>query len=318
MEIIQITDLLDGNGSAAFRPTVMALGNFDGLHIGHQQLIARARALAETTGVPVSVLTFSPHPRQVLGKGGYTHLLTPSDEKMRVMQELGVDIVYVVHFSLDFAALSAEDFVFRFLGALLPQTVVVGFDYAFGRGGKSDTSQLKLLAEQIGIDVEIVGAVSAYGDKISSTLIREKLSYGDVRLVQELLGRPYSISGTVMHGEKRGRLLGFPTANVEPNDPYTLPKNGVYLVRVLVQQTWNAAVLNIGTKPTFHDDHRRTLEAHLLDFEGDLYGQTLRIQLLDFLRDEKKFFSVDELIGQIHADVLEAKTRLHTFSGISY
>ncbi|TCP58875.1 riboflavin kinase/FMN adenylyltransferase [Tumebacillus sp. BK434] len=318
MEIIQITDLLDGNGSTAFRPTVMALGNFDGLHIGHQQLIARARGLAESSGLPVSLLTFYPHPRQVLGKGGYTHLLTPFDEKMRVMQELGVDIVYVVNFSLEFAGMSAEDFVFRFLGALHPQTVVVGFDYAFGRGGTADTSQLKQLAEQIGIDVEIVGAVNAYGEKVSSTLIREKLSYGDVRLVQELLGRPYGINGIVVHGEKRGRLLGFPTANIEPNDPYSLPKNGVYLVRVLVQNAWYAGVLNIGTKPTFHDNHRRTLEAHLLNFEGDLYGQNVRLQLLDFLRDEKKFFSVDELIAQIRSDVREAETRLHSFSGISY
>jgi riboflavin kinase/FMN adenylyltransferase len=318
VEIIQITDLQDGKASGAYRSSVMALGTFDGIHIGHQQLILRAKELAEATGVPSSVLTFYPHPRQVLGKGGYSELITPFDEKMRVMRELGVDIVYVAHFTLDFASLTAEDFVFRFLGALNPQTLVVGFDYAFGRGGKADASQLKQLSEQIGIDVEIVGAVNRYGEKVSSTLIREKLSYGDVRLVHELLGRPYAINGTVVHGEKRGRLLGFPTANVEPNDLYTLPKNGVYLVRVLVNNRWWAGVLNIGTKPTFHDTTCRTLEAHLLHFKGDLYGQVVRVELLDYLREEKKFFSVDELIAQIGADVREAERRLHALPCISY
>ncbi|MFD2171305.1 bifunctional riboflavin kinase/FAD synthetase [Tumebacillus lipolyticus] len=317
MEIIHINDLLAGD-SVEYLPSVMALGNFDGIHIGHQQLIRRAKELAASAGVPSSVLTFHPHPRQVLGKGGFAHLLTPFEEKMRVMQEFGVDIVYVVHFTLEFAALTAEDFVFRFLDRLHPQSVVVGFDYAFGRGGKSDTSQLKHLAEQIGIDVEIVGAVSRYGEKVSSTLIREKLSYSDVRLVQELLGRPYSIEGIVEHGDKRGRLLGFPTANLGSCEPYMLPRNGVYLVRVLAEDAWYAGVLNIGTKPTFHDSHRRTLEVHLLNFEGDLYDQRVRLELLDYLRDEKKFFSVEELIQQIKADVQEAQVRLAAFAGISY
>jgi riboflavin kinase / FMN adenylyltransferase len=310
VEVIQINDLLEG---VAFEPSVMALGNFDGIHIGHQQLICRAVEMAAQAGLPASVLTFHPHPRQVLGQTYYTHLLTPFEEKMRVMEELGVDLVYVVDFTLEFASLTAEEFVHRFLQALQPRAIVVGFDYAFGRGGKSDASRLRELAAQVGIGVEIMGAVNRYGEKISSTLIREKLSYGDVRLVHELLGRPYAVIGHVAHGEKRGRLLGFPTANVQPSDPYIVPKNGVYLVRVQVQNGWYAGVLNIGTKPTFHDSHARTLEAHLLDFDGDLYGQPLRVELLDFLRDEQKFFSVEELVGQINRDVQEARSRLAMF-----
>ncbi|MCX7568566.1 bifunctional riboflavin kinase/FAD synthetase [Tumebacillus sp. DT12] len=312
MKIIQITDLQD---NAAFQPSVMALGNFDGIHIGHQGLIGRAVELAGQLGLPASVLTFYPHPRQVLGNSqAHANLLTPFDEKMRVMEELGVEIVYVVHFTVAFAGLTAEEFIYGFLSRLHPQGLVVGFDYAFGRGGKADASMLKDLAAEAGIPVEIVGAVNRYGEKVSSTLIREKLSYGDARLVCELLGRPYAVTGTVIHGEKRGRLLGFPTANIEPLDSFALPKNGVYVVRVLVKNEWHAAVLNIGTKPTFHDQMHRSLEAHLLDFSGDLYGEAIRVEFLDFLRDEKKFFSVEELIAQIQSDVVEARSRLSLFS----
>ncbi|MGZ4031626.1 MAG: bifunctional riboflavin kinase/FAD synthetase [Tumebacillaceae bacterium] len=311
MEIIRIHDLPDGH---VCKPSVMAVGNFDGIHIGHQQLIGKAKEIAALSGLPASVLTFYPHPRQVLGKGSYANLLTPFDEKMRVLRELGVQIVYVVDFTMEFAAQTAEEFVHRFLAALNPQTVVVGFDYAFGRGGKADASQLKKLAEQVGIYVEIEGAVNRYGEKVSSTLIREKLSYGDMRLVHELLGRPYLVCGRVIHGEKRGRLLGFPTANIELEEMYSLPKNGVYLVRLQVQNNWFAGVMNIGTKPTFHDTTHRSIEVHLLHFEGDLYGQAVRVEVLDFLRDEKKFFSVDELIAQITADVQEAQSRITHFS----
>ncbi|MGZ4163980.1 MAG: bifunctional riboflavin kinase/FAD synthetase [Tumebacillaceae bacterium] len=311
MEIIRIHDLPDGH---VCKPSVMAVGNFDGIHIGHQQLIGKAKEIAALSGLPASVLTFYPHPRQVLGKGSYANLLTPFDEKMRVLRELGVQIVYVVDFTMEFAAQTAEEFVHRFLAALNPQTVVVGFDYAFGRGGKADASQLKKLAEQVGIYVEIEGAVNRYGEKVSSTLIREKLSYGDMRLVHELLGRPYLVCGRVIHGEKRGRLLGFPTANIELEEMYSLPKNGVYLVRLQVQNNWFAGVMNIGTKPTFHDTTHRSIEVHLLHFEGDLYGQAVRVEVLDFLRDEKKFFSVDELIAQITADVQEAQSRIAHFS----
>jgi len=296
--------------SRANQPTVMALGNFDGIHIGHQQLVCRAKELALTVGLPTSVLTFYPHPRQVLGKGQYLNLLTPFDEKMHVLAAQGVQVSYVANFTREFASLTAEEFVFSFLAALNPQTVVVGFDYSFGRGGQADASQLKHLAGGIGIFVEIVGAVNRYGEKVSSTLIREKLSYGDMRLVQELLGRPYALSGTVVHGEKRGRLLGFPTANIELSDSYCLPKNGVYLVRVQVQNEWFGGVMNIGTKPTFHDFQHRSLEAHLFGFAGDIYGQHVRVELLDFLRDEKKFFSIEELVQQIGADVQAAQSLL--------
>ena len=308
---MQVNGLPQAGG---YRPTVMALGNFDGIHIGHQQLIRRAGELAAENGLPASVLTFHPHPREVLGRGHYANLLTPFDEKMHVLAELGITATYVANFTNEFASLTPEEFVTHFLAPLNPQTVVVGFDYAFGRGGKADASQLKQLAERIGIFVEIVGAVNRYGEKVSSTLIREKLSYGDMRLVQELLGRPYALTGQVVHGEKRGRLLGFPTANLQATESYTLPKNGVYLVRVLVQNQWYAGVMNIGTKPTFHDEAHRSLEAHLFEFEGDIYGQFVRVEILDFLRDEKKFFSVDELIAQIGSDVQEAHARLAQLS----
>jgi riboflavin kinase/FMN adenylyltransferase len=192
-------------------------------------------------------------------------------------------------------------------------SIVVGFDYRFGAGGQADVSVLRELASQHSMNVQVVPAVTQYGEKISSSVIREKLLLGEVKLAAELLGTPYEITGKVVAGEGRGRLLGFPTANIEPLYDYVYPRTGVYIIRCTIDgsETPFAGLMNIGYKPTFHErENQLTLEAHLFDFSADLYGKQVQISFLDFLRSEKKFNSVQELIEQIGSDEDEARRRL--------
>ncbi|GIM47846.1 riboflavin biosynthesis protein RibC [Collibacillus ludicampi] len=296
----------------SFEPSVMALGNFDGVHIGHQQIIKKAFDLAKTKELPLAVMTFDPHPRQVLGRGHtYDSLLTPLTEKVQLLKALGVDFVYVIEFNRMFAAISPEEFIREYVKGLNAVDVVVGFDYTFGAGGLADTRVLKELAASFQMDSYIVPPVNRDGEKVSSSLIREKLQLGDVKWAAELLGRPYFLAGHVVHGNKRGRLLGFPTANLEPIGSFVIPKNGVYLIRAVIdgEEDCLSGVMNIGYKPTFEGERVRTLEAHLFDFAREIYGKQLHIEFLDFLREERKFLSAEELIAQIRCDIAEAKER---------
>jgi riboflavin kinase/FMN adenylyltransferase len=292
----------------------LAIGNFDGVHRGHRQIIEEARTIAVQKGVKLAVMTFDPHPRQVLGAGvNYDHQLTPLPIKLELFAELGVEISYVVHFDREFAALPAEQFVDQFLCGLHAVTIVVGFDYRFGAGGRADAGALREMCGLHATNVHIVPAVNLYGEKISSSVIREKLLTGEVKLAAELLGRPFQLLGQVVSGEGRGKLLGFPTANLEPLHKYVLPRTGVYVVRGQAMDTseqWNG-LMNVGYKPTFHEEERHlTLEAHFFDLSDDLYRRMIKIEFLDFLRSEKKFNSAGELVNQIRTDIMEAKRRL--------
>lgn len=311
MKIVRISGI---PGNEMFEPSTIALGNFDGVHNGHRQIVEEARVLAEADGVKLAVMTFEPHPRQVLGAGGnYNQQLTPLSVKLQIFKSLGVDICYVVNFDKEFAAISATSFVTDFLARMNARSIVVGFDYRFGAGGRADVSVLRELAGRHGMNVRVVPAVTQYGEKISSSVIREKLFLGEVKLAAELLGSPYEIAGKVVAGEGRGRLLGFPTANIEPMYDYVYPRTGVYVIRCKIEGTDYPinGLMNIGFKPTFHEqEHQLTLEAHLFDFSADLYGQQVQISFLDFLRSEKKFNSVQELIEQITSDADEARRRL--------
>lgn len=310
MKTVRITGL----PTDSFEPCVLAIGNFDGVHLGHRQIIEEAKTIAMQKGVKLAVMTFDPHPRQVLGAGvNYDHQLTPLPIKLDLFAELGVEISYVVHFDRDFAALTAEQFVGQFLCGLHAVTVVVGFDYRFGAGGRADANVLREMCGHYETNVHIVPAVNLYGEKISSSVIREKLLTGEVKLASELLGRPFQLSGLVVPGEGRGKLLGFPTANLEPLHKYVLPRTGVYVVRGQAAEAsapWYG-LINVGYKPTFHDEERHlTLEAHFFDVSEDLYRRVIKIEFLDYLRSEKKFHSAGELVDQIRTDIMEAKRRL--------
>ncbi|MDI3327223.1 MAG: bifunctional riboflavin kinase/FAD synthetase [Alicyclobacillaceae bacterium] len=291
-------------------PCVIALGTFDGVHIGHQQILAQGRSEALRRGVPFAVFLCDPHPRKVLGLGSqYDVQLTPLNEKLRLLEHYGADFVYILSFTREVAAIPPERFVLEVLVPLRPVVLVAGFDYTFGAGGRGDSSLLRAMGESRDIAVIVVPAVSRYGEKISSTLIREKLSYGDVALVRELLGRPYAVVGRVSRGEGRGRTLGFPTANLEMAERFVLPRSGVYAVRAAWGPEDHLGVMNIGVRPTFHDTGAVSAEVHILDWNADLYGVEMRVEFLDFLRPERKFSSAEELAAQIRRDAEEARRR---------
>ncbi|AZN40897.1 bifunctional riboflavin kinase/FAD synthetase [Paenibacillus albus] len=296
-------------------PKALAIGHFDGVHRGHQNVIRRAVELAKANGLQSAVMTFHPHPKEVLGQSGqYAVSLTPLEDKIERFRRIGVDVVYIVTFDLNFAGVSPEDFVSQVLRPLHVRKAVVGFDFTFGAKGAGKPETLWALGEP-DIEVEIVDPFMQDGDKVSSTLIREALQDGRPEAAEQLLGEPYQVRGTVIHGEGRGRTIGFPTANIRPEAGFLVPRQGVYAIMVHVEGKRMPGVLNIGVKPTFHEKlPEPVMEAHLFDFSGDLYEKTITVEFIAFLRTEKKFGSIDELISQIKADSDKARNVLTAYN----
>lgn len=299
----------------SLRGAVVALGNFDGVHQGHRAVIAEAREVAEERSAPLAVLTFEPHPRSYFRPEEPPFRLTPLRVKTRLVEALGVDLMVVLHFDAVLSAMSARDFVTQVLVAGLGVGhVVAGYDFVFGHDRGGDMTLLRDLGSQYGFGVSEVAAVGTDGvdGAYSSTAIRRLLQDGRPAAAAAILGHPFEIEGRVEHGEKRGRTIGFPTANVEVQD-YLRPRFGVYAVRAGVdegtQTRWIDGVANLGRRPTVGGTVER-LEIHLFDFSGDLYGRHLRVRLLDFLRPEQKFESFAALKTQIDADAAEARRRL--------
>lgn len=299
---------------------VVALGNFDGVHKGHQAVLAAARDAAEHFNVPLAVMVFDPHPREFFVPDAPPFRLTRLETKIRILEDLDVDLLFVMPFTRDFASQAAPDFVMNVLVEGLGAVhVVVGFDFRFGKGRAGDTTMLSYMGEMEGFGVTVVDAVRLAngetrdgGDDYSSTLIRTRLSDGDVKGAAGLLGRWWSIEGTIATGDQRGRTIGFPTANVSLGRLLE-PKLGVYAVRIEIvtgdHQGWYDGVANLGRRPTF-DKTEVLLEVHLFDFDGDIYGQDVRVYLLDFLRPEQKFSGLDALKAQIAKDSDTARTLL--------
>lgn len=288
---------------------VLAIGDFDGLHLGHREVIRRAVETAERLRLPAAIMTFHPHPREVLGQSKYVRHITPLREKLELFAQAGVDVAYIMNFDKSFSQISPSQFVEELLVKLKVSTVVVGFDFRFGHNVGGDPDILCELAAGR-FAVEVVRPYHMDGVKVSSTLIRDHLERGDVARVEHLLGRRYSISGKVVHGAARGRQIGFPTANIELDGPYVVPMNGVYAIRLEWSGQAYYGVMNIGTKPTFEDAAQRSLEAHLFDFGHTIYGESVRLELLSYIRPERKFASIDELVAQIGNDVATAKERI--------
>ncbi|MBB6672866.1 bifunctional riboflavin kinase/FAD synthetase [Cohnella nanjingensis] len=295
----------------------LAIGFFDGVHLGHAEVVKRAVSLAKRQGLKPAVLTFDPHPRTILGHDGYHTVLTPLDDKLSLLAELGMEVAYVVSFDMGFAEVSAERFVTELLLPLGVKTAVVGFDFKFGHRGRGNAELLRTAGGGT-IDVQVVEPVFQGGAKVSSTRIREMLSAGRCDEAEKLLGRPYAITGVVVHGDARGRLLGFPTANMKPDVPYVLPLHGVYAVTidgVDGAADTRKGVINVGLRPTFDAPGGvPKLETHLFDFDGDLYGQNLTVRFRSFLRPETKFASFDELKAQIGRDAESARAALASAS----
>lgn len=284
------------------QPCVIALGNFDGVHLGHRRLLEAGLAQAKQLGTGLSVLVFEPHPLKVLFPEQGIKLLTTREERLRAFEGLQVDTVYLLPFNRQMADTSPEEFVMKVLQPLGVVHVVVGFNYSFGAKGKGTAEDLIKLGQAGGFDVSVLEAQSINGRLISSSGIRKALLQGDVRTAKAMLGRSPCLCGTVVHGEERGRLLGFPTANLQPPEDLLVPKRGVYAVWSEIGGQRVAGMMNIGMKPTFHRLYETTIEVNFFDFNGDLYEHNLVVHIEEKLRDERKFNGIDELRRQLNQD----------------
>lgn len=287
-------------------PSVVAIGMFDGVHQGHRAVITRAKAKATELGLPCVVFTFVAHPRTVLRPDNPVPLLTTWSEKQALLAELGVDMLIGAQFTPAFAELGAEAFVRRILkDQLSARHVVVGYNFAFGHNQEGSVDTLRALGPTLGFEATVLDPYIGDEEPISSSRIRQLLATGRIEEANRLLGRPYSVTGVVVKGDQRGRLLGFPTANLMSDEHKLLPAYGVYAGAAHWDGCVNPCVVNLGMRPTF-DPPQLRIEAHLLEFSGDLYGQNMTLTLSHRLRPEQAFASIDALVAQIRADVVEA------------
>ncbi|QPC46389.1 bifunctional riboflavin kinase/FAD synthetase [Mangrovibacillus cuniculi] len=291
----------------------MALGYFDGVHLGHQEVIRRAVRNAKENDRKSAIMTFDPHPSVVLGfKHKHVQFITPLKDKIKLFENLGVDYIFVVRFTSEFASLDPQSYIDQYIIGLHVKHVVAGFDFSYGRLGKGTMETISFHSREA-FTFEVVQKQDFINEKVSSTRIREALRVGDTHLVEKLLGRPYTMKGTVIHGDKRGRKIGFPTANIELADDYLLPSPGVYAMEVTIQGVSYEGVCNIGYRPTFKDPNEKKLsiEVHLFQFERSIYGEEITLHWLKRIRNEQKFSGIEELVQQIEKDKQEAIVFFH-------
>jgi riboflavin kinase/FMN adenylyltransferase len=303
---------LDGGSAVpqALRGGIVALGNFDGFHAGHQQVVARAAERARSEGRPVLVATFDPHPVRFFRPETPPFRLTSLDQRERLFAAAGADAMIVFNFGAALAATPAEEFIARnLIGLIGAAGVVTGEDFTFGRGRGGNVDVLKEAGGRLGFSVDSVGPVRDEEGPISSSRIRAALKAGECEAAARLLTRPFAIEGLVEHGDKRGREMGYPTANIALG-PYLRPRFGIYAVRGRLSggRVLDGAA-NLGIRPTF-EPPRELLEPYFFDFDGDLYGRVLEVELISFLRPEAKFDSLEALADQMAADCGEARRRL--------
>lgn len=293
------------------RGCAVAIGNFDGVHLGHREVIGEAGRIAAADGLPWAVMTFEPHPRRIFQPDVAPFRLTPAPVKQRLIAALGPNALIIVPFTVEFSRLAARAFVESVLvKGLGARHVVCGHDFAFGHGRRGTPEMLLWLGDEYSFGFTCVQEVrDAAAESYSSTRVRGLLRAGDPRGAARLLGRPFEIEGPVIAGEQRGRRLGFPTANLALGE-YVRPRNGVYAARIGWREGdfryWRDAVANLGVRPTFGEGDV-LLETHAFDFAGDLYDRPVRVQLIDFLRPEKKFDGLEHLRAQIAEDCLDAR-----------
>lgn len=289
--------------------SVITVGTFDGFHLGHRKLFEKVNTLAEMNGYKSIVVTFDPHPRTVLKIGDNDiKILSTTEEKLEIIGQCQINNVLVISFTKEFASTSYEKFVSDLLVKKLNLGIlVIGHDHKFGKDRLGDENRLKELAEAYKFGIEVVEPVYIENELISSTKVRNALLNGDIKKANKFLARNYSFKGKVIHGATRGRLLGFPTANILVNDKNKLiPQNGVYAVKCIVDGNENYGIMNIGFRPTFETGHNLVIEVHIFDFNFDIYDREIEIHFIDRLRDEKKFESKEELIYQIEKDKKKA------------
>ncbi len=291
---------------------VVTIGTFDGVHLGHQKILQILQETAQNSGGESVVLTFWPHPRMVVSQDSQAlKLLSTIDEKIQLLENQGVNHLLVIPFTREFSELSSEEYVTDILLKQIgTKKLVIGYDHRFGRNREGSFDYLKQNAQIFDISIEEIPRQEIEHLTISSTKIRQSLLEGKIKSANDLLGRNYSFSGIVVKGRQLGRTIGFPTANVQVSETYKLiPQNGVYVVKTYVRGKWYFGMMNIGTRPTV-DGIGRTQEVNIFDFDDDIYGETLLVELVDFIRNEQKFNGIEELKQQILQDKTTAKQKL--------
>ena len=297
------------------RATAVTIGVFDGVHRGHRHLVSLLRARAEEEGLATVALTFNPHPRTVVRPGIAVTYLSSLEERVELLQALGLDAVGVLAFTSELAQLSARDFLALLAEELQMKLLMVGPDFALGRNRSGTVSVMRQIGEELGFAVEVAPLLAEDDEKVGSTAVRVALSEGDVERVARLLGRPFSLRGPIVTGDKRGRTLGFPTANIAIGLDHALPAYGIYVTRAYVRENTYESCTSIGIRPTFDVEPRPTVETFIIDFDGDIYGEEMRIEVLSRLRGELKFDSVEELVAQMHRDIDQTRAYFRAHPG---
>ena len=308
MDVIRGSENIPEGLKGAF----VTIGNFDGVHLGHRFIFRRLVEEANREGCPAVAISFEPHPKSVLHPERRPfYLITSLEEKIGLLSGLGIDAFVLISFSLEYARTTAEAFVREILWERLQvRRIIIGHDYTFGRGREGNEAFLTETGHHLGFEVKVINAYCVGDTVISSTKIREAILAGDVRFAATLLGRPYNLSGRVIHGNRRGVRLGFPTANISP-DKELVPASGVYAVRVLRNGECRDGILSIGFNPTFADK-QRSVEVHIFDFHQDIYGETIDILFIERIRDQVRFESPELLISQVDRDLARAREILRT------
>lgn len=295
------------NDFQSTKKTILTLGTFDGVHIGHKKILERITQNTENGKYESLVLTFFPHPRMVLQEKSEIKLLNTISEKTRLLEETGIENLIIHPFDENFSRLTAEEFVHSILvDKFKIQKIIIGHDHRFGRNRTANIDDLIAFGAEYGFEVEQISAKEIQDVSVSSTKIRKALNEGNMTLANEYLGYNYFLSGEVVKGKQLGRTIGFPTANIQIDEDYKLiPKNGVYAVKAIIEQKEVFGMMNIGFNPTVNGE-KQTIEVHLFDFDADIYGQKIAVSLLHYLREEQKFGSLDLLIEQLNQDKINA------------
>lgn len=301
MKIFHGTD-----NAGIIRGTVLTLGVFDGLHLGHQKIMQKTVERAKVTNSVPTVITFDPHPRAVLHPENAPPLLQTLDQRLANFEVLGIEQTIVIRFDKEFADQNAEEFLRDIVyERLQAREVYLGKGFAFGKNRGGNIELLKAMSERLGFFADEVEEITLRGQRISSSKIRKLLAIGKVNLARRMLGRPYGVEGQIVRGDQRGRTIGFPTANLKPHNR-VIPKYGVYATANLIDGVWRRSITNVGVRPTFEGDKQPSIESYIFDFDGDLYGDVLRVRFLHRIRDERKFGGIDELKNQINLDTQTA------------
>ncbi len=284
--------------------TVLTIGTFDGVHLGHQEIIGKVKKKAAELRARSFLVTFNPHPRNVLAEPGSVKILSTLKEKEEILQKLGIENLFVINFTKEFSQLPAEKFFSDYIiNGIGLREIIIGYDFHFGKGRSGSIETIIEMGKKNNFNVNKVEEVTFNGNEISSTEIRKALTEGNIQQANELLGRNYSFSGTVVQGDKRGRTLGFPTANIKTDDEdKLLPSLGIYVVEFFVSGNKHYGLLSIGKRPTFYNEGNIVPEVYIYDFDEDIYDEYVTVNLIERLRGEEKFSSVEKLVVQMNKD----------------